>query len=317
MRRRWLVARRCFATVVALMVLGSCQQPQPGLVPLEQPSALQPAAPRISGPIPTNRSQERSFEDRRAPAMAGAAGSSPLPPPGIAAGEGGDVTLNFVDADIREIVRAVLGTTLKVDYTIDPAVHGTGSIETPSPLPRSALLGTLEALLNQNGATMVERNGIYDIVPITAAAVSNLAAGRRGDRRRRRGRPAALRRGQGPRQNTGALCRTGRQDRRRQRRQRVAGQRRRRGAADFGRADPRFRHRYPGRSVVCAFSGRRRRPGQACRRTRKGAAGAERRRPRRHRPSAADGAGQRGSRRLGAAAVSRCRRPVLSPGPAG
>ncbi len=25
---------------------------------------------------------------------------------------------------------------------------------------------------------MVERNGIYDIVPITAAAVSNLAAGR-------------------------------------------------------------------------------------------------------------------------------------------
>ena len=177
MTRRWLVARRCFATVVALMVLGSCQQPQPGLVPLEQPSALQPAAPRISGPIPTNRSQERSFEDRRAPALAGAAGSSPLPPPGIAAGEGGDVTLNFVDADIREIVRAVLGTTLKVDYTIDPAVHGTGSIETPSPLPRSALLGTLEALLNQNGATMVERNGIYDIVPITAAAVSNLAAG--------------------------------------------------------------------------------------------------------------------------------------------
>ncbi len=171
-----LMSRCHFVIALALVVLCSCQQPQLGLTPLEQPSALQPAAPRISGPIPTNRSQEQPFEDRRAPSVAGAAGSSP-PPPGVAAGQGGDVTLNFVDTDIREIVRAVLGTTLKVDYTIDPAVHGTGSIETPAPLPRSALLGALEALLNQNGASMVERNGIYDIVPIPAAATSNLAAG--------------------------------------------------------------------------------------------------------------------------------------------
>ncbi len=171
-------AHRLSAVVLALAVLGSCQQPQPGLTPLEQPTALQPAAPRVSGPIPTNRSEQRSFEDRRKPAMAGIPGSpSPLPPPGAVSGQNGDVTLNFVDADIREIVRAVLGTTLKVDYTIDPAVHGTGSIETPTPLPRSALLGTLEALLNQNSATMVQRNGIYDIVPISVAATSNLAGG--------------------------------------------------------------------------------------------------------------------------------------------
>ncbi len=171
------MSRRLTVTALALVILGSCQQPQSGLTPLEQPTALQPAAARISGPIPTNRSQERPFEDRRAPSVAGAAGSSPPHPLGVATSEGGDVTLNFVDTDIREIVRAVLGTTLKVDYTIDPAVHGTGSIETPAPLPRSALLGTLEALLNQNGATMVQRNGIYDIVPIPAATASNLAAG--------------------------------------------------------------------------------------------------------------------------------------------
>ena len=169
---------RGLALALALAVLGSCQQPQPqtGLIPLEQPSALQPAAPRISGPIPTNRIPERPFEDRRRPAVARAAGAAPLAY-GVAPGENGDVTLNFVDTDIREIVRAVLGTTLKVDYTIDPAVHGTGSIETPTPLPRSALIDTLEALLNQNGATMVRRNGIYDIVPISVAATSNLAAG--------------------------------------------------------------------------------------------------------------------------------------------
>ena len=76
------------------------------------------------------------------------------------------MTLNFVDTDIREIARTILGTTLKLDYTIDPNVHGTGSIETGAPLPRSALLPTLETLLNANGATLVERNGIYAVVPI-------------------------------------------------------------------------------------------------------------------------------------------------------
>jgi general secretion pathway protein D len=166
------------AGALALAVLGSCQQPQTGLTPLEQPTALQPAAPRISGPIATRRIHERPFEDRRAPIAAGPAGAPASPsPPGVTSGQNGEVTLNFVDTDIREIVRAVLGTTLKVDYTMDPAVHGTGSIETPSPLPRSALLGTLETLLNQNGAALVVRNGIYNVVPIPAGAIGNLAAG--------------------------------------------------------------------------------------------------------------------------------------------
>jgi len=170
-----------FARIVATLVLAaglvSCNEPQTGLLPLEQPTALQPAAPRISGPIPTNRSEERAFEARR-PAVASEIHATGAPPaPGVATTENGDVTLNFVDTDIREIVRAVLGTTLKIDYTIDPAVRGTGSIDTPTPLPRSALLGTLETLLNENGAALVVRNGIYNVVPLPAGALSNLATG--------------------------------------------------------------------------------------------------------------------------------------------
>jgi general secretion pathway protein D len=86
------------------------------------------------------------------------------------------VTLNFVDTDIREIVRTILGTTLNLNYTIDPNVRGTGSIETGTPLPRSALLPTLETLLNANGATLLERNGIYAVVPLAAGANRNLAS---------------------------------------------------------------------------------------------------------------------------------------------
>ncbi len=64
-----------------------------------------------------------------------------------------------------------------MNYTIDPAVHGTGSIETGAPLPRSALLPTLETLLNQNGATLVERNGVYSVVPIPIGAATNPVIG--------------------------------------------------------------------------------------------------------------------------------------------
>jgi general secretion pathway protein D len=95
----------------------------------------------------------------------------------MAQGQAGDVTLNFVDTDIREIARTILGSTLKLNYTIDPNVHGTGSIDTGTPLPRSALLPTLETLLNQNGATVIEKNGVYAVVPIAQGnathAVSN------------------------------------------------------------------------------------------------------------------------------------------------
>lgn len=165
------------AALAAPLVLASCNQPETGLLPLEQPTALQPAAPRISGPIQQSRNEERVFEVRR-PAVAASMGTAAAPPsPGIASTENGDITLNFVDTDIREIIRAVLGTTLKVDYTIDPAVRGTGSIETPAPLPRSALIGTLESLLNENGAALVVRNGIYNVVPLPAGALGNLASG--------------------------------------------------------------------------------------------------------------------------------------------
>jgi general secretion pathway protein D len=168
------------AAIASALVLASCNQPETGLLPLEQPTALQPAAPRISGPIPTSRNEERGFESRRPAVAAAMNGASAPPAPGVGSAENGDVTLNFVDTDIREIVRAVLGTTLKLDYTIDPAVRGTGSIETPAPLPRSALLGTLETLLNGNGAALVVRNGIYNVVPLPAGALSNLASGANG-----------------------------------------------------------------------------------------------------------------------------------------
>jgi len=162
------------ALLLAPLLLAACQNvpSPPDLEPLEEPRALEAAPPRVSGAIPAER-RERAFTTRgeaEVPAVA-------PPPTRAAAGQAGDVTLNFVDTDIREIARTILGTTLKLNYTIDPNVHGTGTIDTGSPLPRSALLPTLETLLNANGATLVERNGVYAVVPIAAGNTTNALSG--------------------------------------------------------------------------------------------------------------------------------------------
>jgi general secretion pathway protein D len=161
-------------STVALVLLAACQLPaEPGLLPMEHPSELQAAEPRVSGTIPIDHSRQRAFEERGVATVPAVA----PPRPAGTVGQAGDITLNFVDTDIREIIRTILGTTLKVNYTIDPNVHGTGSIDTGTPLTREALLPTLETLLNQNGATLVERNGVYAVVPLPAGATRNLVSG--------------------------------------------------------------------------------------------------------------------------------------------
>ena len=158
--------------LLAALPLAACHTSRPGLLPLAQPGNLQSAAPRISGPIPPEHGNERVFVSTRPSPARPAVAPQWTAPPGA---QGGEVTLDFVDTDIREIARTILGKMLKVNYTIDPAVHGTASIETGRPLPRAALLQTLDTLLNQNGATLVLHNGLYSVVPLAAGAAPGIA----------------------------------------------------------------------------------------------------------------------------------------------
>jgi general secretion pathway protein D len=157
---------------VALLALASCEPKPDVLVPLATPGALQPAAPRVNSVIREDRNRLPVFEAR------GAAANPALAEPPPSAGEQtGDISLNFVDTDIREIVHVVLGATLKLNYTIDPSVQGTATLEVGKPLPRSALLPTLETLLNQNGATLTMRDSIYRVVPLATGAVTGIVSG--------------------------------------------------------------------------------------------------------------------------------------------
>ncbi|HWB47876.1 MAG TPA: type II secretion system secretin GspD [Stellaceae bacterium] len=86
-----------------------------------------------------------------------------------------DVTLNFAGADIRDVVHAVLGETLKLNYVIDPEVQGPVTFNVSRPISRDEVLTTLEAVLNSRGATMVQSDGVIRVMPLRKDGKSNAA----------------------------------------------------------------------------------------------------------------------------------------------
>lgn len=85
----------------------------------------------------------------------------------------GDITLNFQGTDLRELIKTILGDILKKNYTIDDKVKGQVSLITSSPIPREAIIPTLETLLRINGAVLVVTNDLYEVIP-EAAALSGI-----------------------------------------------------------------------------------------------------------------------------------------------
>jgi general secretion pathway protein D len=95
---------------------------------------------------------------------------TPRPPPPAAPA----VTLNFEGADIRDVVRNIIGDIMGESYTIDPNVGGTVTIRTTAGIPRQALPATMEMLLRMNGATMTKEAGVWKILPAAAAVRGNV-----------------------------------------------------------------------------------------------------------------------------------------------
>ncbi len=94
-------------------------------------------------------------------------------PSGLVAGgrgavipSGGDVSLEFTNVDVNDVLKTVLGDLLKQSYTVDPAVRGTVTLHTGTPIPRSAVINVLTDTLQLSGVSLVMRNGIYLAVPI-------------------------------------------------------------------------------------------------------------------------------------------------------
>jgi general secretion pathway protein D len=84
--------------------------------------------------------------------------------------ENGDITLNFVNAAVKDVVDSVLGQTLHVNYTIDPKLQATITMQTAKPIKRDDVLPLLEGVLQANGIAVVQTGDLYRVMPLSGAA---------------------------------------------------------------------------------------------------------------------------------------------------
>jgi len=119
------------------------------------------------------------------PMAQSAAGTSTNANPNANRARGDAVTLNFVNADIEGVTRA-MAAILKQQFIVDPRVKGSITLYSEEPLsPRDAYNNFLAALRGL-GFTVVEANGLFKVVPEADAKLqsSTVAVGesnRRGD----------------------------------------------------------------------------------------------------------------------------------------
>ena len=107
----------------------------------------------------------------RLPAVLGLAMVLAMPlvaaPPSRAAADD-PVTLNFTNADIEAVVKAVSEITGK-SFIVDPRVKGTVTIVSSRPVPRSLVYPTLLSALRMQGIAVVEGDSVVRVVPETEA----------------------------------------------------------------------------------------------------------------------------------------------------
>ena len=185
----------CFTLACALLVLllGACTT-----MPADQNAqdSVEPAAPTAgealhltSAPLPS--AVRPPFTDQDNAAMTAGTtmilpgtgnfidrktASKPIP---ITRTKSGEVTLNFEEADIRDVVKVVFDT-LKANYTVDPQVQGEVTVQTGRPLARDQLLPTLETLLRASNAILIREGEVYRIVPSAGAVQRGILTPRLG-----------------------------------------------------------------------------------------------------------------------------------------
>ncbi len=165
-----------------LLLLASCHIPPPPALSRTGAPILQSApGPSIPQPFPGAQVNGAVANPASPPLPSASYGvqapsaTNAAPPTGVSAN--GDISFDFADTDIRTITSQILGGILHVNYTIDPSVTGTATLRTVVPLTRAQLIPTLQTLLAQNNATLVQSNGIYRVMSVSQAdSTPNIAS---------------------------------------------------------------------------------------------------------------------------------------------
>ncbi len=89
----------------------------------------------------------------------------------------GDITLNYQNADVREVIKGIVGDILQKNYFIDANVRGEVTLRTSKPITKADLIPTLEAILRMQKAILVRNNDLYQIVPESTDILGSAPSG--------------------------------------------------------------------------------------------------------------------------------------------
>ena len=141
--------------------------PPPGL--FGEPGPIEHGAGEESGEQVAELSSGRKLEKAEIFSGAGARLGQPAPV-SVSPAEGG-LSLNFVDAPLKDVVEAILGETLGVNYVIDPGTDARITARSARPIAKDRLIPVLEDILALNNLALVKRPQGYRILPIEKASL--------------------------------------------------------------------------------------------------------------------------------------------------
>ncbi len=80
-----------------------------------------------------------------------------------------DITFNFQNADIKEVLKVILGDIMGLNYALDKRVTGVITLRTAGKFYKNELLDIVQAMLNINGFAVVKAGNIFQVLPIQEA----------------------------------------------------------------------------------------------------------------------------------------------------
>lgn len=185
------------ALATALLIAGCAQQSGPSLIDEVRDADLSSKNPQrvrqSGGPDPKDQTK-RAFEtypgdDNFGEQLARANTSAPTSTASLRRSpaqaavfrapvqQGGDgYQLNFDNASLAEVVKVILGDTLKLPYFYDPRVQGQITLSTGKPVSREELLSVLESALKMNNGVLAASGNGYRITPAGEAVAGDLTS---------------------------------------------------------------------------------------------------------------------------------------------
>lgn len=141
-----------------LLLLAGCATTQPnGPLSVAELAAINLArAQEDAPPLPAAQAPGATMTERAAPRLF-PGNDRVFRRPEVRDGvmlDGEAVTLRFEEAPLADVVHAVLGDLLKIDYTVLQPLEGKVSIHTHRPVPRDQVLSVLESVLHANAYSM-------------------------------------------------------------------------------------------------------------------------------------------------------------------